>query len=250
MIYRCFEAGKYNDIVNNPLVHKWVAMPGQDTLDHTELLSDHNNVVLLMENNNHGGLLFHQLAPGLWEVHTNFYPGAAKTIDIQSVICECADWMFYNTNCTEIVTKVPENNTLAKKLAEGFMSFIFARDSAWTYYSGEVDKVNYYRLTIDSWVSRNSSGLMDLGEEFHKELETQLGHLDHEDDKTHDLWVGACVRMIEGGQALKGVILYNRWAVVAGYEQISIVSQSPLILDIKTALLVIHGDFTFTAVEM
>jgi hypothetical protein len=66
----------------------------------------------------------------------------------------------------------------------------------------------------------------------------------HPQDDAHDRYVGACVETIYGGQPEKAVILYNRWARFAGYQPIALVSKSPLLIDIGTAILqVINESF-------
>jgi hypothetical protein len=45
--------------------------------------------------------------------------------------------------------------------------------------------------------------------------------------------------MISHGMLDKGVILYNRWSRIAGYAPMGIVARSPLVLDIRDALLVL-----------
>jgi hypothetical protein len=64
------------------------------------------------------------------------------------------------------------------------------------------------------------------GRLFHKQIEDDVTH---EDDSTHDSYVGAAILMAQNQNIYKGQLAYNRWAIMAGYEPIIIVSEIPLI---------------------
>ena len=51
--------------------------------------------------------------------------------------------------------------------------------------------------------------------------------------------------MMIGGMPGKAAVFYNRWAVLAGYAPLQILSLNPLEVDIQSARLVVSGgDFT------
>ena len=64
----------------------------------------------------------------------------------------------------------------------------------------------------------------------------------HEDDVVHNQYVGATIEMIRGGQVVKAIAFYNRWAVMSNYKKISVVSENPLIIDIDEARLQIENN--------
>ena len=70
----------------------------------------------------------------------------------------------------------------------------------------------------------------------------QVSFENHPNEECHDRYVGACVSMVLAGQPEKAVVLYNRWARFSGYAPITLVSRSPILIDIKTALLLVEND--------
>ena len=65
---------------------------------------------------------------------------------------------------------------------------------------------------------------------------------DHGDDPVHDAWVGATMEACAQGNAEKGIALYNRWALHAGYQAVRVVTARPLVLDIGSAILQSDAD--------
>lgn len=47
--------------------------------------------------------------------------------------------------------------------------------------------------------------------------------------------------MIRAGQVAKGVQFYNRWASLAGYQSIAVLSVTPTILDVRDAVIEVRG---------
>jgi hypothetical protein len=54
---------------------------------------------------------------------------------------------------------------------------------------------------------------------------------EHPEDRVHDRYVGAAVRMCKRGWALKGVGLYNVYAVAAGYTPVQLINSDPVMVD-------------------
>lgn len=81
-----------------------------------------------------------------WQVHTCILPTHRGEKAIKAAT-ECRDWMFNNTPCLTIITKVPVFNKAAKKLAlnAGFKS-IGMIESAWAK-SGEIFDVELMGVT-------------------------------------------------------------------------------------------------------
>jgi RimJ/RimL family protein N-acetyltransferase len=244
-IVRETDATRINAVVNHEAVRPWVTMPGQETLDLSDVVADPRNVVLMTEDGM-GGIVFHQHEPGIYEAHTQFLPEARGRAALAAVH-EMIDHMFVATDCMELLTRCPAGNRPAEALARAVGGVLdFERAGAWPKADGAVD-VRYYAIRYHEWV-RRSPGLPDVGHWFHERLEAEnarLGHPDelHDDDPAHDRHVGAAVSMILCGQPAKGVTLYNRWARFAGYMPVAIVQVEPLVLDILTHLvLVLDGD--------
>lgn len=216
-----------------------VAIPEVEAIDVTPFVQDPRNVLIMAGG---GGALFIQDEPGIYEVHTSFLPGfrGAHAIAASHLAYR---WMFTHTDCMSILTKVPAFNRAAAYAARkvGFEPR-FERAKVWPAPSGDHVDLKHYEFSYQRWIDRDAAFLMEAGQQFH-------AHLDHErerhgftgeqhpDEACHDLYVGACVEAVYGGQPEKAVILYNRWARFAGYGQIAMIAKNPLMIDIGTALL-------------
>ncbi|WP_396615500.1 hypothetical protein ACHZ97_14605 [Lysobacter soli] len=193
-------------IANHPRVFPHVSMAGQT---HLTLQSSWDACVGIEFDT--GGWIFHQLMMGYYEVHTLFLP---KSKGVVEKAREALHYMFTATDALEIVTKVPADlpHALALAKAGGFTER-FTVNGAWKRDTGVVD-VHYLGLTLDEW-ARSNPELIARGDAFH----AQLGEAkDHEDDPTHDAYAGLGIACWEAGQPEKGVWLYNRWALFAGYR--------------------------------
>ena len=150
-------------------------------------------------------------------------------------------------------TQVPAFNKAAEAFARHIgVSFWFERKEIWPTAHGNVD-LKFYSMSHIEWMRRNPKPLIASGKAFHARLEEEYAkhkfmHDPHPDEDSHDLAVGVCVEMLYGGQPEKAIILYNRWARVAGYRMITLISKEPLMVDIGEASL--HfADNTFRVVR-
>ncbi len=235
---RSFEAAEINAIVNHPAIFPLVALPGLEEIDCSPLVSDPRNVLLIAEG---GCFLFTQDEPGIYEVHTNFLPEhRGKNVILAAK--EAAKWMFTHTDAMILQTRVPIFNKAALVAIKwcGF-DFWFERKGGWLDSEGKAADVKYYRLSHENWIDK-SAEMVAAGELFHARLDSEYSRHgrkphSHPEDPYHDRQVGLCFETIFAGQPDKAVILYNRWARIAGYQQISLISRSPLIIDIGEALL-------------
>jgi hypothetical protein len=109
-------------------------------------------------------------------------------------------------------------------------------------------------VTLQDWL-RTAPGLEEKGAWFHDRIEAEFARLGvpdlaHPDDPVHDRYVGAACEMLAGGQPIKALSVYNRFATFGGYEPARLVSLDPLHIDIGNAVLAVaDGDFTVTAVR-
>lgn len=238
MIERQFTADRLNEIANDASVYPWVCGPLTGPLDLSPVVADRNNFALVGA---HGAVLFVRHQGGLYEAHTVVLPsgrGAWAVMLARAV----AQWMFCHTDAVELLTRVPKGNLAARALTRAVGStFEFTNPRGWTLH-GKVVPADIYAMRIQDWM-RDAPGLPERGVWFHDELEKEYARVGkteprHPDDATHDRYVGAAVAMISGGQPHKAVIFYNRWAVMAGYAPIAVVSTNPITIDIHDALIV------------
>lgn len=256
MIRRSLDAGEINAIVNHPDVFPAVSVPGIERIDLAPQLAErhpdgtHRNVLLMAEG---GGVVFFWLAPGLYEVHTNFLPNHRGRHALRASLAAYR-WMFAHTDCMAIVTRIPAWNRAAEVWARkaGF-TLEFARRSVWPMHDGSMVDLRFYALRYDDW-ARQTPELVASGRKFHDRLDEEfarhrkLEERGHPDDECHHRHVGVFMEMLYGGQPIKAAALYNRWAVFAGYGLVSVVAQEPLMVDIGNAVLQITGE-TFRVIK-
>lgn len=222
MLKVCRDVEFVNSIMNHPEVRPFIG-PGPDVLDLAAFMAEPRNVVLATED---GCFLFHWYTTGVYEVHTNFLPQGRGRKSLAAAKA-AAHWMFTQTDCTEILTKIIASNVAAVWLTEK-MNFSHLFDSP---REGWGD-VRYYRMGFHDWVAADKS-LPGRGHWFHSRLESERGAAPgHDDDAVHDRYVGATVEMILAGNVQKAQRLYNSWAMLAGYAQLQILSTNPLRLHI------------------
>jgi hypothetical protein len=241
MIERIFDGEKINRIVNDPSVYPWVRGPCEGPLDLGPLLQDKRHVCLMAEL---GGCLFVQQSPGIFEAHTQVLPKGRGEWAI-NVVSEALHYMFTRTDAVEIWTRCPKGNLGARVLAKA----IGGREEmtvqrGWVQ-DGQIIPATIFSLTVQEWM-KTAPGLVEVGEWFHNKLEEEYlisGYAEpvHEDDPSHNRYVGAAVEMIRGGQAFKGEIFYNRLAAMSGYQPIKILNTDPVQIDIRDAVLEMHG---------
>ena len=146
--------------------------------------------------------------------------------------------MFIETDCLEIVTKVPQSNPAADFMARkcGFRP-IFERDRAWQ----DGSAIRYFLLAFDDWRAQDNT-LDSEGHAFHDIIEAAKRAKGselpiHPDDDAHDRAAGAAVLMAKAGNPRKAVWAYNRWATLAGYQTVELLSEAPPVIDIQDAVL-------------
>jgi hypothetical protein len=248
IIERSADRDRINAVANHPDVRGWVnPMPERD-LDLGPAVADPANIMLSA---GHGVMLFAYLQPGLYEVHTMVEPEGrgAWTLDFVNT---CLAWMFCQTGAIELMTRCPKGNLAAKALARTIHgSYQFTNQTGWMR-DGQPIPADIYALSIQEWI-RTAPSLEARGGWFHDRLEAEFARAgrkepQHPEDTAHDRYVGAAVEMIFGGQLDKAVIFYNRWAAMAGYVPISLVSRDPVSIDIGNAIIVKSGDDFFAPV--
>lgn len=214
----------FGAIFESPAVLPYVTQHGQAPRDLVAFFDVPENIGFLFDG---AAFLAEWLEPGVYEVHSAALPHVRGRYTSTAAHAAIA-FMFFATDAMELHTRVVAGNLAATALTRrmGF-SEEFTRASAWLAADGLHD-VTFYALRYPEWI-KDQTWLCASGEWFHDQLgETAT----HDPDPGHDQFVGAAVEMIRGGQPAKGVVLYNRWARLAGYAPIGVVSLDPLTLNI------------------
>lgn len=238
---RTLDASFLNSVANDPGVRPWLGCVelgcADGTIDLTLAVSDPANVALVCDA---GGFLLTNAGAGEYEVHSMFLPAGRGRMTVPAMRAGF-EYMFTRTDCQRIVTKVPDDNAAAAGLARlGGFREEFRRDSVWNSRG-----VSYRSISLENW-AMSSADLEVHGEWFHKHLEAAKlaagSSLEsHAHDPAHERAVGATVLMARSGQGLKGVKFYNRWASLAGYQSIDMLSEKPAILDVRDAIIEVRG---------
>lgn len=211
------------------------ALGGTGEIDLVAAVADPRNFAF---QNEEGGFFFTPVHPGAYEGHTIFAP-RSHFKQVLALAAASFEYLFTQTDCDQILTKVPDNNKGAQFMGAklGFMQD-FHRDDAWASGVG----VSYQKLTLDRWAVACSTA-EEQGRMFHIMLERakkDFGSIlpDHPEDVIHDRAVGACIMMIRAGNVIKGVNYYNCWAIFAGYPQIGLLSEQPPLIDAGEGVIV------------
>lgn len=224
------DADLVTSICTHPEVMKWTHADGAPPFDPTPWLHPTNMVVLVES----GCFLSNWLGDQTFEVHTNILPGGrGKDAVLSGTLALLL--AFVRSNAETLVTKVPGNNRPARWFARelGF-TWMYSQAERWVQ-NGKAFDVDFFRLTVDEWILQGH--LAQVGEAFHQELVDNGIEVDHPHDPVHDAYVGAACTMIQGGKAVKGIKLYNRWARATGYVPITVKSFEPLVLDLGSFII-------------
>lgn len=228
MIHRDFDAARINEILNDPTVRGDVAGKDEGRLDLTKSMENTNNVVLLGD---HGGCVLIKIALGVYEVHTQCLREGrgAWAYQLTEAVTR---WMFTNTDCYEIVTRIPRKHLAARHLAiRTGLKFEFAREMECVW-RGIRQAVDIYSFRIQDWASKVTA-LDASGSAFHEFLHAEAARIGvkntaHDDDHQHNRYVGIALSMIEGGHPQKAVNFYNRWAMLVRHQTVSLINTDPV----------------------
>jgi hypothetical protein len=247
LVHRTFEAEFINAVANSPDCLGGISAGSMKTVDYTPVVKNHNNVVLVGD---HGGIVFHAILPGFFELHTQvLLTGRGEWA--RQMAEEAVRWIFTRTDATELITRVPQGNKAAGALTRSLGGVAEAvLESSMVHFS-----FTLYRLTIQDWMN-GANGLVEMGQWFHSRLHQEYAKHGieapiHEEDSWHNRHVGAAAYMILGNKPAKGIGYYNRWAAMAMAPFATLLSLDPLVIDIRDArLLVANGSFEVIAPEV
>lgn len=237
LVRRTMDPRRLNEVANHPDVRPWIG--GEKPIDLADLAKDPRNFLLEAQ---HGGWIFARHEPGTYELHTLFLPQGRGKACLQA--WRAAErWIWSSTDAREIVTRVPRHNAGAAFAARlcGFKER-FTRERAFKTPAGELEAVSYQARAIDDWWPRDAAAL-EAGVVFHAQLEVakvlaDSGLGDHPEDQAHDRAAGAACLMMAAGNPRKAAWFYNRWAALAGYAPITLLSEAPLVVDVGAGVVV------------
>lgn len=224
-------------IINDPLLTTWTAFDGATGCDAAYFLTIPSFAVVGEE----GVFLAQNIGRGRYVVHTNLLPECRGAAALRAAR-DALRIAFLQTDCTELVSMVPANLPQALWFATAMgMKKAFTRKAMWPA-AGMFFDMTFVEMSIDDWI--RTGACAEKGKWFHDRLDRRT----HGEDPIHDAYVGAAVEMVLAGRVHKGVLAYNRWAAFALYEQIKVLSNTPLRIDIRDCVLrVEEGDFTVEA---
>lgn len=244
MLERHFTAERINEIVNHPSIYPVIRGHHTGPLDLSRITSNPDHICLVGE---YGCVLFIKHQPGIYEFHTSTLESGRGQWMLDGAKFAFR-WMFVRTDAFEIITKCPDGNIAAKAGARAVgCTQVFRTRPTWATDKGLVP-VDIWSLVIQNWI-KICPEIAKTGELFHEKLQekyTKLGKIEpiHEDDTVHNQYVGATVEMLLSNQINKAIAFYNRFAAMASYLPIKLVSYDPLVIDIFEAKLIIKdGDF-------
>lgn len=219
MLTRHTDATRLNEIVNDPSVRPHLQFLFKGEADLSPLVADPSNYLLMGE---HGGVLFIRLQNGLYEAHTQALP-VMRGAGVLEMAREAMQWMFTRTDALELVSKCPTLRTraLAKCINGMFDCRVIGHDG---------NKVDVYSITLQNWLA-HADHITDAGKE--------IADLLFLPDYCHKP-LGVLRAMFSGGQIMKGIIFYNRWAAIAGTDMATITSLKPTSFTIADTIIVVR----------
>jgi hypothetical protein len=233
ILSRTVDAEVFNRVANHPGIRPGLGN-GAKPLDFTAALKNLANFGFIGPN---GGFIVIHLEPGRYELHTLFDPGCRGSLALKCA-AEVFRFLFVETDCTELVTRVPANLKHADFMARraGFRP-LFHLDHGWIDAAGQAIGLQAFSLTLDEWRTQDPT-LVAEGEAFH-ELLRQAGDgepLHPHEDADHERAAGMASLMARAGNHKKAVQSYGRWAVLSNYRPIQLLSLSPAVYDVGNAL--------------
>jgi hypothetical protein len=242
MLERHFTSERVNEIFNNPSILPFLGGEHKGYLDLSNAVKNTDNVFLVGEN---GCVFFLKLQEGLYDFHTAVLPEGRGQWMLDGSI-EAFDYMFTKTDAFELLTQCPEGNLASKAGARAVgCTYQFTTRPVWLM-QGKLVPVEIWSIVIQNWVKLSKS-IEKSGIWYHNILEEQYKELNkkieiHEEDSVHNKYVGATVEMIRSGFIAKALAFYNRFAVLARYVPIKVLSLNPLVIDIQESVIQVNND--------
>jgi hypothetical protein len=232
-------ARRLNRVANHPEVAPWIRGSLEGELDFTPVVQDDRNYLLMSQ---HGGLLFTQMTPGIFEAHTSIVPEGRGEWALNMVRASLM-WMFTRTDMMELVTRCPRGNLGAISLARAAgCQQAYVTPANWQLKSKMVPST-VFTLTLQQWLI-DAPGLIERGQW----VEKRLGYAGLALTKTPDpeayRYMGLAFEMFQNAQVSKGLLFLKRWLPLAGHGEVELVSADPTTIGFRGAMIVVkNGDF-------
>lgn len=236
---RTLNSESLNKIANNLEVRPYLGGIGK--LDLTEIVSNPFNFCFMTDTQT-GAHIFINKGSGFYETHTLSLP-EARGREMLRLMQDARTFMFLNTDCAELSTFVPEDQTATYLWAikAGFRE-LFKRENCFNLNGKQVGG-SYLNLTYDDWVLKDKLNLK-VGNSFKNHLKLDNQNL------SDAAWAGATVRGCIAGTASKVISYYNKWTLRTALAPIRIVSLTPFVIDMFEAVLQLNaGQFSILKVK-
>ncbi len=214
---------------------------GDGPLDFTEPAGNTRNYLFA---NHQGGFFVHNIFGTKYEVHSVFNPDRHGAKEIITLMLSAQDFMFSMTDCTELLTKVPDRNLGARWLAHRGHFERYGEMENWK--PGQ--KAELMAFPLDRWALLCSTHARLAGD-FIAQLQRSRVWDDpppftDNRDGAHELMLGAMWHLMGVGNVAKGVDLYNSYTLPRGRRPANIISGQPPVVDIGYAIVGLEEDGT------
>lgn len=240
-LIRATDAEALNAIVNNPAIYPLVHGVVEGPMDLSPIVANPENHVLIAE---HGAVVFAIRQIGLYEMTVTVLPGWRDEWAMR-MVKSALEWAFTHTSAIEIYVRAPDIAPGAYPFAQalGFV-FEFTSSNGWIYEAAPTSAA-VLSLKIQDWM-RTAPDLSGAAQSFHASMAREFQRSGREDyvqalDGVRDRYIGAAAKMIQGGQPHKGVIFYNRFAMMMGLQPIGLLGVDPVVLEISGMHFEAHG---------
>lgn len=236
---RTFDIQYCNEIFNHPEVYPYAVEDGRpESLDITSFVTNTNNIFL-----RYPGGMFSLMweYDNTYQLHTLFTKSGRPSV--KDYVLDGLVYMFTETDCETMYTRIPTWNKAARLLAE-WTGFRKVHTESHKWLKGDKSyPVDTYVLRYEDWVVGNDKCLAE-GNKFHTRLHEQLGFENHPDCPVHNSYAGSLALSLTKGAVTEGLRKYNKWAKLHDYYLIQIINDRPLILDIGDCYIKVeHNEF-------
>ena len=143
MIERQVSAARVNEIVNDPSIYPWVCGPLTDPLDLSDPIETGKYIALIGE---HGGFLFWNVAPGIFDAHSVVLPDGRGAWAIKAAL-KSLRWMFREEGAVEVMMAAPKGNLAVLSLIRVLKAkFLGTVEGGW-WHGGKPVDADIYSLT-------------------------------------------------------------------------------------------------------
>ncbi len=162
-----------------------------------------------------GYILFVPRPDGLFEQHTAFRTDQRGPLALRC-IKEAHKEVFLTTPMVGIITKCPDWNPGSRHLSHKLGAVRVSALPKFKIRDGRWQGATLYHLMLWTWCCENHDEFQDVGEAWHEKVFAQMPEAEHEDDSSHNSWLGLALEMGKL-QPVKAIDIYNSWGAKTGY---------------------------------